>query len=166
MHSGRSEVAQEACFSVLGLLINSEQLPMAPCPTAGCVHGGEHASFREPCDAIGGLILFSRGLLGCSTYASLLLNCNDLLRFHDAHASASANPYKAQVGRHRHGNGKAQKPLTTDLDDLCNALMGLLSPDFRVVEARNLPQLLHSGHDLINGSVDQAEVISLLGLQG
>ena len=32
MRSSNSEVAQAARFSMLGLLINSEQLPMAPCP--------------------------------------------------------------------------------------------------------------------------------------
>ena len=55
---------------------------------------------------------------------------------------------------------------TTDLDDLCNALVGLLSPDLGVIQTRNLPQLLHPGHDLVDGTVDQAEVIGLLGLHG
>ena len=54
----------------------------------------------------------------------------------------------------------------TDLDDLCNALVGLLPPDFSVIQARNLPQLLHPGHDLVDSTVNQAEMIRLLGLQG
>ena len=101
----------------------------------------------------------------CPTHASLLLKGNDLLRLLDVQVRASADLYEDQVGRHRHGDDKFQMA-TTDLDDLCNALVGLLSPNLGIIEARNLPKLLHPGHDLVDGTVNQAEVIGLLGLQG
>ena len=99
-----------------------------------------------------------------------LLKRNDLLRLLDVQVSAGADLYEAHTGRHRHVHDYRWLPLiqmaTTDLDDLRNALVGLLSPDLGVIQARNLPQLLHPGHDLIDSTVDQAEVIGLLDLQG
>ena len=100
-----------------------------------------------------------------------LLKRNNLLHLLDVQVSAGADLYEAQAGRHSMVMTEYRwlpliRMATTDLDNLCNALVGLLTPDLGVIQACNLPQLLHPGHDLIDSTVDQAEVIGLLDLQG